>query len=132
MIKHGVRNGAVENPFFLLGAIFCSLALLVFPFSSAIWMAVGLLWILDAANNTAMEPYRAFIGDKLPEEQQTYGFQMQSLFVGGGITLANLFSFCFSKIFWRNFRIGRYSCVGLLFFFLRIVLFHCFCCMVGL
>ncbi len=88
-----------RKPFFLLGAIFCSLALLVFPFSSAIWMAVGLLWILDAANNTAMEPYRAFIGDKLPEEQQTYGFQMQSLFVGGGITLANLSLFVFQKYF---------------------------------
>ncbi|MFY1047179.1 MFS transporter [Chryseobacterium sp. GP-SGM7] len=88
-----------RKPFFLLGAIFCSLALLVFPFSSSIWMAVGLLWILDAANNTAMEPYRAFIGDKLPEEQQTYGFQMQSLFVGGGITLANLSLFVFQKYF---------------------------------
>lgn len=86
-----------RKPFFLLGAIFCSLALFVFPFSSSIWMAVGLLWILDAANNTAMEPYRAFIGDKLPEEQQTYGFQMQSLFVGAGITLANLSLFIFQK-----------------------------------
>lgn len=88
-----------RKPFFLLGAVFCSLALFVFPFSSSIWMAVGLLWILDAANNTAMEPYRAFIGDKLPEEQQTYGFQMQSLFVGGGITLANLSLFIFQKYF---------------------------------
>jgi maltose/moltooligosaccharide transporter len=88
-----------RKPFFLLGAVFCSLALFVFPFSSSIWMAVGLLWILDAANNTAMEPYRAFIGDKLPEEQQTYGFQMQSLFVGGGITLANLSLFAFQKYF---------------------------------
>ena len=88
-----------RKPFFLLGAIFCSLALFVFPFSSSIWMAVGLLWILDAANNTAMEPYRAFIGDKLPEEQQTYGFQMQSLFVGGGLTLANLSLFVFQKYF---------------------------------
>jgi maltose/moltooligosaccharide transporter len=67
-----------RKPFFLLGAIFCSIALFLFPFSSAIWMAVGLLWILDAANNTAMEPYRAFIADKLPQEQQTFGFQMQS------------------------------------------------------
>lgn len=88
-----------RKPFFLLGAVFCSLALFIFPFSSSIWMAVGLLWILDAANNTAMEPYRAFIGDKLPEEQQTYGFQMQSLFVGGGITLANLSLFAFQKYF---------------------------------
>ncbi|SIR07818.1 MFS transporter [Chryseobacterium sp. RU33C] len=86
-----------RKPFFLLGAVFCSIALFLFPFSSTIWMAVGLLWILDAANNTAMEPYRAFIGDKLPEDQQTFGFQMQSLFVGAGITLANLSLFVFQK-----------------------------------
>ncbi len=88
-----------RKPFFLLGAIFCSLALFAFPFSSSLWMAAGLLWILDAANNTAMEPYRAFIGDKLPETQQTFGFQMQSLFVGAGITLANLSLFIFQKKF---------------------------------
>jgi hypothetical protein len=68
----------------MIGALFCSLALFAFPFSKELWMAAGLLWILDAANNTAMEPYRAFIGDKLPESQQTFGFQMQSLFVGAG------------------------------------------------
>lgn len=88
-----------RKPFFLMGAVLCSLALFIFPFSSSIWMAAGLLWVLDAANNTAMEPYRAFIGDKLPEEQQTLGFQMQSLFVGGGITLANLSLFIFQKDF---------------------------------
>lgn len=65
-------------------------------------MAAGLLWILDAANNTAMEPYRAFIGDKLPEDQQTFGFQMQSLFVGAGITLANLSLFVFQKYLGGN------------------------------
>mgnify|MGYP002132434277 FL=1 len=88
-----------RKPFFLIGALLCSLALFVFPFSSSIWMAAGLLWVLDAANNTAMEPYRAFIGDKLPENQQTFGFQMQSLFVGAGITLANLSLFVFQKYF---------------------------------
>ncbi len=91
-----------RKPFFLLGALFCSIALFLFPFSSTIWMAAGLLWILDAANNTAMEPYRAFIGDKLPEDQQTFGFQMQSLFVGAGITLANLSLFVFQKYFGGN------------------------------
>ncbi|CAI8786663.1 MFS transporter [Chryseobacterium sp. IT-36CA2] len=95
-----------RKPFFLMGAILCSLALFLFPFSSSIWMAVGLLWVLDAANNTAMEPYRAFIGDKLPEEQQTFGFQMQSLFVGGGITLANLSLFIFQKDFGGNTEAG--------------------------
>ncbi|GEN77718.1 MFS transporter [Chryseobacterium hagamense] len=91
-----------RKPFFLLGAVFCSVALFLFPFSSSIWMALGLLWILDAANNTAMEPYRAFIGDKLPEDQQTFGFQMQSLFVGAGITLANLSLFVFQKYLGGN------------------------------
>ena len=69
----------------------------LFPFSSALWMAVGLLWLLDASNNTAMEPYRAFIADKLPEEQRALGFT-QSFFTGFGITLANISLFVFQKI----------------------------------
>lgn len=88
-----------RKPFFLIGAILASLCLLLFPFSSHLWFAVGLLWILDAANNTAMEPYRAFVGDKLPDHQLTYGFQMQSLFVGAGITLANFSLFLFQDWF---------------------------------
>ena len=88
-----------RKPFFLIGAIIASLCLFLFPFSSELWFAVGLLWILDAANNTAMEPYRAFVGDKLPDEQLTYGFQMQSLFVGAGITLANFSLFLFQDWF---------------------------------
>ncbi len=86
-----------RKPFFLVGAIFCSLCLFAFPFSSALWMAVGLLWILDAANNTAMEPYRAFIADKLPAEQRPLGFLTQSFFTGFGITLANVSLFLFQK-----------------------------------
>ncbi len=88
-----------RKPFFLIGAILASLCLFAFPYSSELWFAVGLLWILDAANNTAMEPYRAFIGDQLPEKQLTYGFQMQSLFVGAGITLANFSLFLFQDWF---------------------------------
>ena len=79
-----------RKPYFLTGAIFCSLCLFAFPFSRALWMAAGLLWILDAANNTAMEPYRAFIADKLPDAQRPMGFLTQSCFTGLGITLANL------------------------------------------
>ena len=60
-------------------------------------MAVGLLWILDAANNTAMEPYRAFIADKLPPRQRAMGFLTQSFFTGLGITLANLSLYFFQK-----------------------------------
>ena len=87
-----------RKPFFLIGAILCSIALLLFPFSSSLWMAAGLLWILDAGNNTAMEPYRAFIADKLDGEQQPLGFQMQSFFTGLGQTLANLSLFIFPMI----------------------------------
>lgn len=87
-----------RKPYFLLGAILCSLALLAFPFSSSLWMAAGLLWILDAGNNTAMEPYRALIADKLDDEQQPLGFQMQSFFTGFGQTLANLSLFIFPLI----------------------------------
>jgi len=79
-----------RKPYFMIGAIFCSLCLFAFPFSSALWMAAGLLWVLDAANNTAMEPYRAFIADKLPDDQRPTGFLTQSFFTGFGITLANL------------------------------------------
>lgn len=88
-----------RKPYFLIGAILCSLALLAFPFSSSLWMAAGLLWILDAGNNTAMEPYRAFIADKLDRDQQPMGFQMQSFFTGFGQTLANVSLFIFPLIF---------------------------------
>lgn len=87
-----------RKPYFLIGAIGCSLCLFLFPFSSALWMAVGLLWLLDASNNTAMEPYRAFIADKLPENQRALGFLTQSFFTGLGITLANLSLYFFQKI----------------------------------
>lgn len=78
-----------RKPYFFIGAIMCSVALFLFPFSSALWMAAGLLWILDAGNNTAMEPYRAFVADKLDASQQATGFQAQSFFTGFGQTLAN-------------------------------------------
>jgi len=78
-----------RKPYFLIGALLGSLSLFVFPYSPVLWFAVGLLWILDVGNNMAMEPYRAFVGDKLPEKQLSLGFQMQSLFVGAGILLAN-------------------------------------------
>ncbi len=88
-----------RKPFFLIGAIMCSVALLMYPFSSSLWMAAGLLWILDVGNNTAMEPYRAFIADKLDAEQQPIGFQAQSFFTGLGQTLSNLSLFIFPLIF---------------------------------
>lgn len=78
-----------RKPFFLMGAILASVALLIMPYSSSIWMAASLLWILDAGNNIALEPYRAFVSDKLPEKQYALGFSMQSFFTGLGATLSN-------------------------------------------
>ncbi|WP_370479916.1 MFS transporter [Tamlana flava] len=88
-----------RKPFFLIGAIIGSLCLFAFPFSPTLWFAVGLLWILDVGNNMAMEPYRAFVGDKLPNKQLSFGYQMQSLFVGAGIVLANASIFIFQDWF---------------------------------
>lgn len=87
-----------RKPFFLAGAITCSIALLFMPFSTSLWMAASLLWILDAGNNTAMEPYRAFVADKLPKEQYPLGFQTQSFFTGLGITLAAVSPTIFATI----------------------------------
>lgn len=88
-----------RKPFFMIGALLGSLCLFAFPYSPALWFAVGLLWILDVGNNMAMEPYRAFVGDKLPEKQLNFGYQMQSLFVGAGIVLANASIFLFQDWF---------------------------------
>ncbi|WP_434036456.1 MFS transporter [Formosa sp. 4Alg 33] len=88
-----------RKPFFLIGALIGSLCLFAFPFSPTLWFAVGLLWILDVGNNMAMEPYRAFVGDKLPNKQLSFGYQMQSLFVGAGIVLANASIFLFQDWF---------------------------------
>lgn len=86
-----------RKPYFFIGALFCSICLFFYPFSSSLWMAGGLLWVLDAANNTAMEPYRALIADKLPEEQHATGFLSQSFFTGLGITLANISLWAFQQ-----------------------------------
>ena len=88
-----------RKPYFLIGALICSVCLFLYPFSSSLWMAAGLLWILDAGNNTAMEPYRAFVADRLDDKQQATGFQAQSFFTGFGQTLSNLSLFIFPMIF---------------------------------
>lgn len=87
-----------RKPFFIIGAIGCSVCLFFFPFVSAVWMAVLLLWLLDASNNTAMEPYRAFIADRLPPSQVGKGFLAQSFFTGLGITLANVSLYAFENL----------------------------------
>jgi len=78
-----------RRPYFLTGAILSSFALIMMPQSSMLWMAAGLLWILDASINISMEPFRAFVADLLPEWQRTRGFAMQSLFIGFGAVIAS-------------------------------------------
>jgi maltose/moltooligosaccharide transporter len=79
-----------RRPYFLVGAILASVALFFMPNSGALWVAAGLLWVLDASINITMEPFRAFVADKLSEGQRTLGFVMQSFFIGIGQTLANV------------------------------------------
>lgn len=78
-----------RRPFFLIGAVLSSLALFFVPYSSALWMAAGFLWILDASINISMEPFRALVADKLPEEQRSYGFVLQTLIIGIGTWVAS-------------------------------------------
>ena len=78
-----------RRPYFLMGAVLASLALLVMPNSSSLWMAAGMLWILDASVNISMEPFRAFVSDMLPPDQRKAGFVMQSFFIGLGAVVAS-------------------------------------------
>ncbi|HEX5686771.1 MAG TPA: MFS transporter [Ideonella sp.] len=90
MSDRTVSRWGRRTPYFLIGAILCSLGLLAMPFSPVLWFAAGLLWILDAANNVTMEPYRAYVSDRLPREQHALGFLTQSAFTGLAQTLAYL------------------------------------------
>jgi len=78
-----------RRPYFLVGAILASLALLIMPNSPTLWIAAGLLWMMDASINVSMEPFRAFVGDMLPGEQRTTGYAMQSFFIGAGAVIAS-------------------------------------------
>jgi len=88
-----------RRPYFLTGAILSSLALVLMPRVSALWMAAGLLWILDASINISMEPFRAFVADMLPEEQRTRGFAMQSSFIGLGAVVASALPWLLTNLF---------------------------------
>jgi len=88
-----------RRPYFLGGAILSSIALVLMPNVSALWMAAGLLWILDASINVSMEPFRAFVGDMLPSEQRTLGFAMQSFFIGLGSVIASVFPWALANWF---------------------------------
>lgn len=87
-----------RRPFFLLGAVLSSLALFFMPYSSALWMAAGFLWILDASINISMEPFRALVADKLPEEQRSYGFVLQTLIIGIGTWIASNLPWLVTKL----------------------------------
>ncbi len=78
-----------RRPYFLIGAIMSSIALVFMPYSPTLWMAAGLLWVLDASINISMEPFRALVADKLPERQRSYGFVLQTLIIGVGTWVAS-------------------------------------------
>jgi len=89
-----------RRPYFLIGAILASLALIVMPNSPVLWVAAGMLWIMDASINVSQEPFRAFVGDLLPEEQRTRGFAMQSFFIGIGAVVASALPYILTN--WLN------------------------------
>jgi maltose/moltooligosaccharide transporter len=88
-----------RRPYFLVGALLSSAALIAMPNSSTLWMAAGLLWILDASINISMEPFRAFVADKLPDAQRTKGFAMQSFFIGVGAVIAGMMPWILTNLF---------------------------------
>ena len=87
-----------RRPFFMIGAVLASLALFVFPGVTALWMAALMLWILDASINITMEPFRAFVGDMLPDEQRTKGFAMQSFFIGVGAVVSSILPWLLTQV----------------------------------
>ena len=123
-----------RRPYFLLGALLSSIALIFMPHSSSLWMAAGLLWVLDVFGNVAMEPFRAFVVDKLPDSQVNKGFVMQGLMIGLGGTIASSLPWLLRNIFSVN-NIGakgiiadnvKYSFYIGAFFFLAAVLYSVF------
>lgn len=86
-----------RRPYFLVGAVLATLALLVMPNSPALWIAAGMLWVLDASINISMEPFRAFVGDQLPVRQRPTGYAMQSFFIGIGSVIASLLPWMLAK-----------------------------------
>lgn len=86
-----------RRPYFTVGAVLATLALFFFPHASMLWIAAGMLWVLDASINIAMEPFRAYVGDQLPTEQRSTGFAMQSFFIGVGSVVASALPYIFEK-----------------------------------
>jgi maltose/moltooligosaccharide transporter len=88
-----------RRPYFLTGAILASLALILMPNSPVLWIAAGMLWIMDASINISMEPFRAFVGDMLPSDQRTSGFATQSFFIGTGAVIASVLPYVLTNWF---------------------------------
>ena len=88
-----------RRPYFLAGALLASIALFIMPNSPALWIAAGMLWMMDASINVSMEPFRAFVGDMLPADQRTTGFAMQSFFIGTGAVIASLLPYMMANWF---------------------------------
>lgn len=86
-----------RRPFFAIGAILATIALIIMPNSPTLWIAIGMLWIMDGSINISMEPFRAFVGDMLPESQRTKGFAMQSFFIGTGAVIASVLPWVFTN-----------------------------------
>lgn len=96
-----------RRPYFLVGAIAATLALVAMPNSPALWVAAGLLWMLDASINVSMEPFRAFVGDQLPQQQRPAGYAMQSFFIGVGSVVASLLPYLLA-----HFGVGNTAAAG--------------------
>jgi maltose/moltooligosaccharide transporter len=88
-----------RRPYFLTGALLASLALIIIPNSPVLWIAAGMLWIMDASINVSMEPFRAFVGDMLPSDQRTAGFATQSFFIGTGAVIASVLPYVLTNWF---------------------------------
>ena len=99
MSDHTWNRLGRRRPYFLVGALLASFALIAMPNSSALWMAAGLLWVMDASINISMEPFRAFVADLLPPEQRTRGFAMQALFIGLGAVIASMLPWLLHNVF---------------------------------
>lgn len=91
-----------RRPYFMVGAILSSIMLLIMPNSPSVWIAAGSLWILDSSINISMEPFRAFVGDKLSEKQQSFGYAMQSMFIGGASFIAGFLPMLLNRYFGIN------------------------------
>ncbi|NNF19309.1 MAG: MFS transporter [Flavobacteriaceae bacterium] len=86
-----------RRPYFMVGAVLASIALCIMPNSPSLWVAAGMLWIMDASINVSMEPFRAFVGDNLPSDQRTLGFAMQSFFIGIGAVVGSMMPYIFTN-----------------------------------